>query len=48
MLFGVFDGHGGSACSTFIEKNLPTFLQNNKSLINNPKACLENSIHRLE
>lgn len=41
MLYGVFDGHGGAACSQFIEKNIATFVQNNKLLITDPKKCIQ-------
>jgi len=39
-IFGVFDGHTGAVCSTFVSRNLPRILFENDNFPNNPEKAL--------
>jgi protein phosphatase 2C family protein 2/3 len=39
-LFGIFDGHFGSRCSTYVAKHLPDMLLRNSHFDNDPKRAL--------
>jgi serine/threonine protein phosphatase PrpC len=47
-LFGIFDGHFGSRCSTFVAKHLPEILLHNSHLNNDPKLALKETFHTVD
>lgn len=47
-LFGVYDGHGGSSCSTFCENFLLRKLAKNPAFHTRPKKCLEDTFFNVD
>ena len=46
--FGVYDGHGGSACADFLRDNLHQFVIKEPSFPNVPKEALKNGFAAAE
>ena len=40
-LYAVFDGHGGSACSTFLKENFHHILSQPKKVLKEPESALK-------
>ncbi|MCQ2819889.1 MAG: protein phosphatase 2C domain-containing protein [archaeon] len=46
--FGIFDGHGGETCSTFLQKNLLNYIITNKNFPMNPKDAIKGGFERAD
>lgn len=46
--FGIFDGHGGSACADFLRNNLHVFLGEEPDLLGDPKSAIEKAFARAD
>ena len=46
--FAVFDGHWGETCSSFLKHNFINFLIEDKSLSNDIKKAILNSVQKAE
>lgn len=46
--FGVFDGHAGDSCSSFLQKNLLNYIITHKSFLVNPKEAIKAAFERAE
>jgi protein phosphatase 1L len=47
-LFGVFDGHSGAKCSSFVSKNLPLALFKNSNYPNDPALALKEAFFEVD
>jgi protein phosphatase 2C family protein 2/3 len=46
--FGVFDGHGGSACADYLRDNLHNFIVQNERFPQYPKEAITAGIYECE
>lgn len=46
--FGVFDGHGGSACAEFLRDNLHHYIVREESFPWDPETAIENAFEKAE
>lgn len=45
---GLFDGHAGKACATFLEENFHVFLANQPDLLTDPRSALTTAFEEAE
>jgi protein phosphatase 2C family protein 2/3 len=47
-VFGIYDGHGGSACADYLRDNLHKFVVNDPIFIENPKQAIFRGFEKAE